>query len=215
MPRGVLFIGGLSPRSDRILKILHNDDLICAADSGLDSAVFAGVRPHGVVGDMDSLSDISLLNGFSADSILRAPQDKDETDTELGLDWLRDRGADPLVLIGGGEGRLDHTLALIKLFDNQDSPILWYTALEEIKPVEHQFRIQGKKGDTVSFFPVGRGPWNAESQGLRWDLGELDWSVETVSLSNRILEDGASVNVLRGRMLMLRPLSEALESFPN
>jgi len=213
VPRGVLFIGGLSPRSDRILKILQNDDLICAADSGLDSAVSAGIRPHGVVGDMDSLSDISLLKDFPEDSILRAPRDKDETDTELGLDWLRDRGAHPLVIIGGGEGRLDHTLALIKLFDTKEPPSIWYTALEEIRPVEGQYRIEGKRGNSVSFFPVGRGPWTAESQGLKWNLGKLDWSVETVSLSNRLLEDGGSVNVVRGRLLMLRPLSEALQTY--
>ena len=45
MPRGILFIGGRGPDSRQVSSILRDDDIICAADSGLDAALNAGIRP--------------------------------------------------------------------------------------------------------------------------------------------------------------------------
>ena len=125
MSRGVLFIGGRGPDPRFITLILKDGDLICAADSGLDAVLAAGLKPDGIVGDMDSVSDISLLEHYPADTVERYPADKDDSDTELGLDWLRRRGCRDIVLIGGGEGRLDHSLAILGLFTRSGAPGRW------------------------------------------------------------------------------------------
>ena len=204
--RGVLFIGGAGPAPSFLRHFLRPDDIVCAADSGLDAALAAGIRPHGVVGDMDSLSDTFLLADFPADAVETHPEDKDHTDTELGLAWLERRGAKDIALIGGGEGRIDHTLALIGLFGNPSAPDRWYTALEEIRPVAGNIRIEGVPGSAVSFAPVGPGPWAASSVGLRWELDDVIWARGTVSLSNRLVESTATVDVSEGILLVIRPL---------
>ncbi len=128
---------------------------VVAADSGLDSCVAAGVVPDLVVGDMDSLSDPSLLNGFAADRILLFPRDKDETDTEIGLRILHERGWGAVTIAGGaGEGSItcsawpgcSKEIAL----PCAGSPA---ARISSLSPGEAEFL--GWAGGTVSVFPVG------------------------------------------------------------
>ena len=206
MTRGILFIGGCGPPGDCVRGILRDGDIICAADSGLDAALAAGIRPRFAVGDMDSISDPGLLKGFPACAVERHPRDKDETDAALGLIRLKNEGCGPLIMIGGGEGRLDHTLALLKLFGRDIRPDRWYTAREEIICIEAAVSLQGEPGDPISFYPVGSGPWKAVSSGLRWELDSVRWNAEEMSLSNRFSKDTLSIDVKQGRFLSIRPI---------
>ena len=159
--RGILFIGGKGPDSTRVPEIfgeIFPDDVICAADSGLDAALAANIIPNFVVGDMDSVSDLGLLDQFPPANVEIHPQDKDCTDTELGLRLLKQKGCYPIVMIGGGEGRLDHTLSLIKCFEGKIPPDIWYTGHESVQLIRGRFSVAGQPGDTVAFYPVGPGP---------------------------------------------------------
>ncbi len=205
MTRGILLIGGLGPDTDKLKKMIDTGNLICAADSGLDLALSAGILPDRIVGDMDSLSDKSLLNNFPADTVEIYPEDKDETDTELGLSWLRKHGCGDIFIIGGGEGRLDHTLALKKLFADENPPTAWYTAREKIWSLEGHNSVSGLQGSTISFVTAGGGPWEVSSRGLQWELDKVEWSVDTISLSNRLKSSIAEITVHRGRLLVIQP----------
>ncbi len=207
MTRGILLIGGLGPDSDKLKELIDTDNLICAADSGLDLALSAGFFPDGIVGDMDSISDKSLLNRFPADTVEIYPEDKDETDTELGLSWLRKRGCGDIIIIGGGEGRLDHTLALKALFAGDNPPAAWFTAREKIWSLEGRNSVLGFRGSTISFVTAGSGPWDVSSRGLQWELDKVMWSVDTISLSNRLTSSIAEVTVHRGRLLVIQPIN--------
>ena len=204
--RGVLLIGGMGPGADVIKGIVRTGDLICAADSGLEAAQAAGISPVGIVGDMDSLSDKSLLEKYSQASVEIHPEDKDETDTEIGLKWLQDRGCRQIVIIGGGEGRLDHTLALKALFGRSNPPDIWYTARERIWSLEGRCSLSAPEGSLISFFTLGSGPWSAVSKGLEWELGMVRWELDTVSLSNRFKSSNVEINVTEGRLLVIETL---------
>jgi thiamine pyrophosphokinase len=205
MSRGILLIGGYGPGPEKLKQIISPGDLVCAADSGLDAAISSGIEPDGIVGDMDSLSDKSLLRGFAEENLEIYPVDKDETDTELGISWLRKRGCSSLIIIGGGEGRLDHTLALKALFGIQQPPDAWYTAREKIWSLTGRNRIQGQPGSTVSFVTSGKGPWRVSSRGLQWELDRVVWDVESISLSNRIKGSSAEIIIDEGRLLVIQP----------
>lgn len=210
MPKGILFIGGAGPEPGQIRKIIKSGDLVCAADSGLDAAMAAGVRPDGIVGDMDSISDPALLGEFPPGVVEKHPVDKDETDTELGIRWLKRGGCRRISIIGGGEGRLDHTLALKALFGRQDAPDRWFTAREVIERISRNVIIRGKPESGVSFVSVGPGPWKLKSMGLIWELTGLDWDFDTVSLSNRLSGISAEITVQSGEFLMIRPIGDVL-----
>ena len=206
MSRGVLLIGGAGPAGSFINNVIEPGDLICAADSGLDAAIAAGIRPDGIVGDMDSISDKTLLDRFPSNSVDIYPCDKDDSDTEIGIAWLRTRGCHHLTIIGGGEGRLDHTLALASLFGGAEPPSIWYTAREKIQSIEGTVEVQGEAGSPISFCTTGTGPWNSSSRGLRWELDDVVWKLGMVSLSNRLTADRAVIEVNQGRLLMIREL---------
>jgi len=114
--RALLVIGGAGPAPGVLAAMAREAQRIVAADSGLDLCLTAGIVPDLVVGDMDSLSDPRLLDAYPPERVLRFPTDKDETDTEIGMRLLRERGYQSISIAGGGGGRLDHLMAIMGLF---------------------------------------------------------------------------------------------------
>ena len=95
------FYGSINPTAE---------DMIIAADGGMDTLRRLGLTPDLLVGDLDSIereaTDVSLI---------RHPVEKDETDTFLSyLEGVK-RGYTSFAIYGGVGGRLDHTFANISL----------------------------------------------------------------------------------------------------
>jgi len=169
-------------------------------------ALPAGIEPQGIVGDMDSISDLRLLDRFSVVEI--AEEDKDESDTELGISWLIERGCDSIALIGGGEGRLDHTLALIRLFSRERRLRIWFTAKDMVESIDGSTELKGDAGSAISFFPIENGPWLIRSAGLTWELDAVDWGSGASSLSNRFKTGLVKLKVESGRFVLIRPIEQ-------
>ena len=90
----------------------REDDLIVAADGGLDSLKKAGICPNVFLGDMDSVADPDIPDCVD---IIKHPVEKDDTDTALAIEYASERGFDNFVLYGCIGGALDHTLGNISL----------------------------------------------------------------------------------------------------
>jgi thiamine pyrophosphokinase len=182
--------------------------LVAAADSGLEAAEAAGLRPDWVLGDMDSLGDLSRLDAYPRERVLRYPAEKDYTDTELALRLLREKGCGEIWLIGGGGGRLDHLLAVRSLFERDLRPSRWITGAEDVRCVDSpaEFWWDGFPGAPVSVFPLGAGPWKAESAGLKWPLAGLPWDRGFFGLSNAAENGSFRLKAERGRFLVILPL---------
>ncbi len=88
-------------------------DRILAADAGLARCQQAGLLPTDILGDFDSLKDLTLLEHYKAMGVpVRTfPERKDYTDTDLALHYAVELGASEVVVLGGTGSRLDHTLA--------------------------------------------------------------------------------------------------------
>jgi thiamine pyrophosphokinase len=196
-----------------------------AADSGLVAAETAGITPHWVIGDMDSLDDCRRLEKYPPRRVIRYPQDKDYTDTELALGLLWDQGCDETWLVGGGGGRMDHLLAIRSLFEREPNPDRWLTRGDDIRCVRPgdllTFRGEAKKMPLspvfppqsfpeyrVSVFPVGAGPWKAESRGLKWPLDGLAWDRGFFGVGNIALQGFFTLKSIRGRFMVV--LSEGV-----
>jgi thiamine pyrophosphokinase len=208
MMRGLLVIGGAGPSADVLRDEARRMDLIVAADSGLDLAISAGLTPGIVVGDMDSLSDVSLLDRFPPDAVLRFPADKDETDTEIGLRVMRERGCTEVTLAGGGGGRIDHLLGIAALFEREMPPAAWLTDREEIFLVEGEREFAGWEGSTVSVFPVGASASRMTSTGLQWSLEGLEFRRGFAGISNRVTGPRVVIKVGIGKLLVVRSRSD-------
>ncbi|GHV88213.1 hypothetical protein AGMMS50267_05730 [Spirochaetia bacterium] len=218
--RGIAFIGGEGPSATRRRELmdeagradttctipvaLANAPIIVAADSGLIAAEESGITVDWVVGDMDSLDDTGRLEKYPADRVRRYGRDKDYTDTELALALLWDEGCGETWLIGGGGGRTDHLLAIRALFERERTPDRWVTAREDIRGLrEGDVFSLTRGGEGVSVFPLGIGPWQAESRGLKWPLDALPWDRGFFGISNTAPDGGFEIRSVRGRFLVM------------
>ncbi|MDR0400548.1 MAG: thiamine diphosphokinase [Treponema sp.] len=205
---GAAFIGGEGPCPDRCRRILAEVPgrlLIAAADSGLIAAEAAGFCPDWVVGDMDSLDDPARLEKYPPERVRRYPRDKDFLDTELALSLLWEKGCAETWVLGGGGGRLDHLLGIRSLFERERFPARWITAREDVRALEApgELSLEIPPGGRVSVFPLGPGPWEAESRGLKWTLAGLSWNRGFIGVSN-VAESGIfEVRALRGRFMVM------------
>lgn len=183
-------------------------EVVAAADRGLETALALGIEPDFIVGDMDSLTDRSLLERFPSERVFLYPTDKDETDTEIGLRMLRHRGCTDIAIAGGGGGRMDHLYAIAMLFERSAPPTRWITAHEDIRLVEGSVEFPGWKGSIVSVFPIGEEVSHLRSEGLKWPLDGLTFRRGYGGVSNVVTADPARVSVARGRLLVMRVLAE-------
>ena len=201
--KGLIVTGGRPPESS-VRFVEHEQVFVCAADSGYETARKLGIRVDLVVGDMDSISDKSLLNEIPSSAIEGYPSAKDLTDTEIAMKAIQDRGIEDVTIVGGGGGRLDHLIGLLRLFERPFYPRCWVTDKETVYCFEERFQLEGARGETVSVFPVGIGPVRARSEGLRWPLNDLAWDHQDVGISNEVTEDLCRLEVDQGRLLLVR-----------
>jgi thiamine pyrophosphokinase len=203
---GLLLLGGEGPHRALLEPVLPTVVCTVAADSGFDLARKLGILPDLLVGDFDSIEPSRELEEFPEQKIRRYPREKDDTDTEIGLQTLWNMGIQHVVMAGGGSGRLDHLLSLVALFEREKHPEVWYTAKEQIQVVEGTHTITGCKGQTVSFFPLGESVSGMSTRGLKWPLDGLVWKRGDIGVSNIFNENRCTVSVRQGRLLMVRTL---------
>jgi thiamine pyrophosphokinase len=203
--KGLAITGGEGPGQKVLKKLKEQADLVVAADSGLAACEEAGIVPDWIVGDMDSLDDVKRLEKYHAGRVIRYPEDKDLSDTELALSLLWEKGCGEVWLAGGGGGRTDHLMAILALFERQSAPDRWFTAREEIRRVKEgqALSVETRIGGIVSVFPLGRGLWQAESSGLKWSLNGVAWESGGFSLSNLAESLPFEIRSKRGDFLVI------------
>jgi thiamine pyrophosphokinase len=206
--RGLLVIGGEIPNRDLVAEYRRGASIVVAADSGLESSLALGIEPDLVIGDMDSLRDKTLLDRYPPHKKMIFDSDKDETDTEIGLRVLRERGCAEVAIAGGSGGRVDHLLAVAELFEREDPPSRWITANEDIRLIEGTCELRTVLASIVSLFPVGPRAAKMHSEGLKWPLDGLTFSRGFYGISNVVTGDPVRIEVGVGKLLMIRLMSE-------
>ncbi|MCH3916211.1 MAG: thiamine diphosphokinase [Spirochaetia bacterium] len=158
-------------------------EFIVAVDKGLELCIVLGVEADIAVGDFDSLTSLSLLKGIETRCF---PADKDCSDTELGIRQAYESGCDSYVLLGGGEGRMDHLAAIWSLFPTYGAPQCWLTRQEASYKVDGKRTFLCSKDETVSVLPCDPSViCHVTAEQLRWPLHDFTVGKGALSLSNR------------------------------
>ena len=90
---------------DELLEPLGSEDYLLAADGGLRHLESLNLRPHGILGDFDSL-------GYTPEGAEVFPVEKDDTDAMLAARKGLELGYREFMFYGALDGpRLDHTVA--------------------------------------------------------------------------------------------------------
>jgi thiamine pyrophosphokinase len=149
-----------------------------------------------------------LLDAIPPERIIRFSPEKDDTDTEIALSTAGSRGADYLIIAGGGGGRLDHLLAVTSLFARKETPREWHTLNESIyyldKDTSAIFGVAF--GATVSVFPAGGGgSEDMSSTGLKWPLEGLRWAEGYFGISNESTGEKICISAGSNALLVILP----------
>lgn len=110
LPSALILAGGPVRLTPRLRRLTRGADLVVAADGGLRHAAALELRPDLLVGDFDSVDDVTLARHPDLRTE-RHPIGKDALDLELAIDAAVARGARHVRVVGAFGGRLDQTLA--------------------------------------------------------------------------------------------------------
>lgn len=206
--RAVVFANGVIQKINLVKPLIKEKDLIVSADGGLRYIRSLSLTPKLVIGDLDSISqnDIEYLNDKNI-KVLKFPTDKDQTDLEIALRELIERGYKDILVIGALGGRIDQTLANLSLMSslsNDDIRVEFDDGQEHIMLVRNQQVISGKKGDTVSLFPQCSPAKGITISGLRYPLNDESlFPGQTRGISNEMIGEKAEINITTGTILCI------------
>ena len=121
--RAFIYTGG-TVYDAYVIEKPEKGDLVITADAGILTAQRLGVKPDIMVGDFDTLGEPDVPDGVE---LQRLPAEKAVTDTQYAVSLALSKGAEEIVIVGGLEGRLDHTLSLLaipeKLWERKEKRI--------------------------------------------------------------------------------------------
>jgi thiamine pyrophosphokinase len=199
--------GGESPGSAFIRERAAMARMVIAADSGAGYCLEAGVRPHLVVGDMDSLPAPVLERIRDMGIPLEVhPALKDETDTRLALDQAVSLGARKVELVAATGDRFDHGLANVHL--------LYAAHLRKVDAcinsprcriflAEGSAAVKGMKGATVSLLPLTMEAAGITLAGFQWPLEDAVMKLgDPYGISNVAVADDALITVREGILIV-------------
>ena len=186
------------------LEELREDDYIIACDGGYEHAVRSGVRPHLALGDFDSYS------GEIAEDVpvLRAPCEKDDTDTMLAIKLALDKGYRDFMLLGATGGRLDHLLANISaavyIVEHGGDCVICdrYNRVHVIR--DRTLMLHGLRGQTLSVLSYTDEARGVTLRGMKYPLDDYTMSSAfPIGVSNVVESDECSITVREGILLVI------------
>jgi thiamine pyrophosphokinase len=204
----IIFANGNPPDRSTAALSLASAELIIAADGGSRHALAIDVFPDVVVGDLDSLDDVTRKRLKHAGTrFITYPTHKDNTDLELAIRLALDRGATAITILGALGGRWDQSLANLML--------LTLPTLEHVSTriVDHQLSISvirdraeitGRVGDTLSLIALKGDVHGVTLTGCEYPLNDavLPFGA-SLGISNVFVESTVSIQVTAGCVLAL------------
>jgi len=198
------------------LKAYRGAEVICA-DGGARHLYSCSLIPDVIIGDMDSLdSNEEKYFEERGSRIIRHPREKEETDTQLALEYALEMNPEEVCIFGALGGRIDHTLANISLLVlGAQSGIRTKLVDEwcEVFVVTASCVIEGQTGQTVSILPLSSTVTGITLEGFEYPLKDGTMKIgRPYGVCNRLVEDRGVISVASGYLLAVRYFKEG--AFP-
>jgi thiamine pyrophosphokinase len=200
-------ITGGAVHPDHIPERPTKDDLVIAADSGLENARALGIEVSTVVGDYDSLGHAPDVD--AGVEVVTVPTEKDVTDTQLAVEYALQKGAREITILGGLSGRLDHTLANISILEDLLTKGVRATIADgqnRVRLLRNDSTILPRSSykylSLLSLDPIAKG---VEIEGVKYPLkkARLHRTLGGFGVSNEITGNCCLVAVRKGTLLIV------------
>jgi thiamine pyrophosphokinase len=182
--------------------------LICA-DGGARHIHALGLTPDLIVGDMDSLNG-ELQRDFvmKGSRIMRYPEVKDETDSQLALEMAFMMMPDEIRIYGALGHRIDHTLANLTLLTAAADRGIETRLVDqwcEIFLIRQKAIVEGEIGQTVSLFAFCADVTGVTLEGFEYLLRNATITpTKPIGISNRLTAARGIISVGSGDLLAVR-----------
>ena len=156
----------------------NNKFLIVSADGALKNCLYLKLVPDIVIGDMDSIreDDKKIFKTSNPKALfIKSPCKKDESDTQLALEYLVKSNIKNIILIGALGKRMDHSFANLLNISSEklkNAEIKIIDENYEFSVLRHSAEISGIIGNTLSIFSLTPGTYFVNTDGLKYKLHE-------------------------------------------
>ncbi len=188
-------------------KALESKLMICV-DGGARHFMDAGITPHILIGDFDSIApDIFEAYKNLGVNILKYPAKKNYTDMELALDYALELGATRVFMMGATGTRLDHTISnlqlLYKLLDSDVEGII-LNQKNTVYLIKKSIELEKKDGYRVSLLPATQVVEGITTKGLAYPLTDATMAMGTgLGISNEFISEKAAISIRTGRLFVI------------
>ena len=202
--KAFIYTGG-KIRPENITEHPKGDDLVIAADSGYRNAIALGEKPSIILGDMDSIKESELPKDIE---ILKVPAEKDFTDTQLAVDTAIKQGAREIVIVGGLDGRLDHTLSNLSILEDLNKKGIFVhitNGYNRVRFINSTSTLIPKSGfKYIGLLCLSEKAKGVSVEGCKYPLknAKLDRSFQ-FAVSNEIVGNCALISVRKGSLYIV------------
>lgn len=186
-----------------------SNDLLIGVDRGTLFLLNLGLIPDIAIGDFDSISSREYEQVLTqCQNVMKLDREKNETDTEVAINYAISQRITEIHIYGGLGGRFDHTIAntrlllqfakqniLIKLIDQTNSITVLGAGTHFLRGLPHRY---------LSFFAVESTVTELTLEGVKYPLNRYLLTQDDVRcISNELVEDSAKVIFESGYLLMI------------
>lgn len=171
VPEAIIVGGGDFPSHSMPLNILHSTSMVVCCDGAADEYLAHGLTPWRIVGDGDSLSDVTKSKFHD---IIRINPDQETNDQTKAVEYLATKGIRNIAIVAATGRREDHTLGNISLlieYLRKGHNVRIYTDYGMIVACRGNQSFQCPKGTAVSIFSFGTE--GMQSEGLAYPIRDF------------------------------------------
>ena len=183
--------------------------LIICCDGGIRHLAKLNIKPDVIIGDMDSAAAVSI-EGYKTGGvkILKYPPDKDDTDTQLALEYALGLKPEAIEIWGALGGRIDHSLANLFLLGLEEKEEIKIRLIDEYCEAFIAGKAAAFKeaiGQTVSLIALSPRVTGISLHGFQYPLDNAILEMNKPrGISNVVTAAPATINVGSGNLLVIR-----------
>lgn len=180
---------------------------IIAVDGGANCLYQNNIIPDLVIGDLDSIDQNILQDWKAKTKIIKMPQDKDETDTELAIKYCAENHIKDVQIINSLHGRFDHVIGVISNLEygiDLGMNVQVENNQTIIKLLTSNHDMSGEVDQIISLIPLSEVVEISESYGLKYLLkNEKLYRSKTRGISNILTKKRFKLNLTKGKLLVI------------
>ena len=207
--KAAIVSGGVVDDYKLFAREIKKHDIIICADGGIYHLINVNIRPHIFIGDFDSSSkdDVAAFIENSDTKIITHIPEKDDTDTQLCINYAIENGFSEITLFACLGGRVDHQLSNILnlkyILDNGAKGVL-FSENNIIYVTDNCIEIAKKPGYKLSVIPLTPVAEGVTIQGTKYPLNEHKMIQGTsLGISNEFDSEIAKIMVKSGVLLVI------------